>query len=96
MGSGSGHGYPGSAVRRVTVPCRATHTAIESATTSGLPDMPARTQSSIPRTSSANASAPNSSTGRPSGPSWTGAQYSSGGRRWPENRTPYRAGWASP
>ena len=72
--SGSGHGKPGSEVRSVTAPCRATQTAVESATTSVLADAPASAQASMPRTSRANASAPNSRTGWPSGPSGTGAQ----------------------
>src|SRR5208282_5074867 len=70
--AGSGHGKRGSAVRRLTVPCRATHTAVASATGSVLADTPAVTQSWMAWTRSANVSAPNPGTGRPSGPIGTG------------------------
>lgn len=73
-GASAGHGKRGSVVRSVTVPCSATHTAVASASTSVLADRPAATQSWMAWSSSENASAPHSSTGRPAGSSATGWQ----------------------
>lgn len=64
----------------------ATHTAVPSASTSVLADRPARTQSVMESTRSANDSAPNSSTGRPSGPIGTGGLLALGAFAWWELR----------
>ena len=74
--SGSGQGKPGSATCRLTIPCIATHIAVLSATTSVLVDWPLATHAATASTSRAKLSAPNSSTGRPSGSRVTGLQYS--------------------
>jgi DNA-binding NarL/FixJ family response regulator len=77
--AGSGHGKrPDSEVRRLTVPCRATHTAVASATTSRLADAPAVTHASIASTSSANAWAPTASSGGPPRPGGTGGAGEAG------------------
>ena len=81
MESSQGHGYPGGAVRRVTVPCRATHTAVESATMSALPDFAAPTHSSIPRTEQRERLRAELQHRAAVRPSWTGARSFV---RWPD------------
>src|SRR6202042_1891214 len=86
----SGHGKrPDRDMRRLTVPCRATHTAAAPAATAELAEAPAVTHASIASTSSANAWAP-AIAGKPPRPGGTGAagSWSCAAVRRPENSTP--------